>query len=163
MSEQRIVANKAVHFTYFIIDEHGEQLERSDIPIGYVHGANSPILPKIGESLGGHKVSDVVEITVGPEEGFGPRRPELSFTDDLDNVPPEFRQIGAEVEMQNDNGDVRPFRVSKIEDGKLTVDGNHPLAGKTIDFTITITEIRDAGNQEIASGQVSEGPFGQLQ
>ena len=157
------MANKAVHFTYFITDENGEQIERSDIPIGYVQGGNSPILPKIGESLGGHKVGDVVEITVLPEEGFGPHLPEMTFADDIDNVPPEFRHIGAEVEMQNDDGETRQFRVSQIEGDKLTLDGNHPLAGKTIDFTITITEIRDAGNQEIASGQVSEGPFGQLQ
>ena len=163
MSEQRIVANKAVHFTYFIIDELGEQLEHSDIPIGYVHGANSPILAKIGESLGGHKVSDVIEITVSPEDGFGLYRPEMTFTDELDNVPPEFRQIGAEVEMKNDDGEVRQFRVSTIEDGELTLDGNHPLAGKTLTFTITVTEIRDASTEEIVSGELADGPSGQLQ
>jgi FKBP-type peptidyl-prolyl cis-trans isomerase SlyD len=163
MSDQRIVANKAVHFTYHIIDEHGTQLEHSDIPIGYVHGANSAILPKIGESLGGHKVGDVIDITVSPEEGFGPYLKELTFTDDVDNVPPEFRQIGADVEMRNEQGEVRQFHVAKIENGKLTVDGNHPLAGKTLRFTVTITEIRDASNEEIANGQLVDGPHGQLQ
>ena len=163
MSEQRIVANKAVHFTYFINDEHGKQLERSDIPIGYIHGANSPILPRIGESLGGHKVGDVVEITVSPEQGFGPHLEEMTFTDEINNVPPEFRQIGAQVEMQNDNGDVRPFRVARMEDGKLTLDGNHPLAGKTLTFTVAITEIRDASTEEISSGQLADGPHGPLQ
>ena len=163
MPEQRVMVNKAVHFTYFIIDESGEQMERSDIPIGYIHGANSPILPKIGESLAGHKVGDVIEVTVSPEDGFGPHRSEMTFTDDIDNVPPEFRHIGAEVEMQSDNGDVRKFRVSRIDDDKLTVDGNHPLAGQTISFHITITEIRDAGNEEIASGKLEDGPFGMMQ
>jgi len=157
------MANKAVHFTYYIVDDTGDQMERSDIPIGYVHGGNSPILPKIGEALGGHKVGDVVEVTVSPEEGFGPYQAEMTFTDDLDNVPAEFHRIGAEVEMQNGSGEARQFRVSHIEDGKLTVDGNHPLAGKTLQFTITITEIHDASNEEIASGELSSGPFGQLQ
>ena len=163
MPEQRIVANKVVHFTYFIVDQQGKQLERSDVPIGYVHGANSPILPKIGESLGGHKVGDVIEITLSPEEGFGPYREEMTFTDELSNVPAEFRQIGTQVEMQNDNGDVRQFRVAAITDDKLTLDGNHPLAGKTLTFTVTITEIRDASTGEIASGQLADGPDGQLQ
>lgn len=163
MAEQRIMANKAVHFTYFIVDENGEQLERSDVPIGYVHGANSPILPRIAESLGGHKIGDVVEITVTPEQGFGPHRPEMTFTDDLDNVPAEYRQVGTQVEMRNDSGDVRPFRVVSVDDGKLTLDGNHPLAGKTLTFTVSITEIRDASTEEIASGQLDDTPHGQLQ
>jgi len=163
MSDQRIVANKAVHFTYFISDENGGQLESSDIPIGYIHGTNSPILPKIGAALGGHKVGDVIEIDVGPADGFGPYRPDLTFTDDVANVPAEFQQLGAQVEMKNEAGEMRQFRVSRIEEGKLTLDGNHPLAGKTLQFTVTITEIRDASNDEISSGQVVDGPSGPLQ
>ena len=163
VSEQRVEVNKAVHFTYFISDDTGNRVEHSDIPVGYIHGANSPILPRLGEVLSGRSVGDQVEVTVGPEEGFGPHRPELTFIDDLKNVPSEFRQIGAEVEMKNDRGESKKFVVSKIEGDKLTVDGNHPLAGKTITFHLTITEIRDASNEEIASGQLSEGPFGLLQ
>ena len=163
MSEQRIVANKAVHFTFSIADENGEQLEHSDSPIGYVHGAHSPILPKVSDALGGHKVGDVVEICITPTDGFGPYLPEMTFTDDIDNVPEKFRQLGAEIEMKNDSGEARPFRVSKIEDGKLTLDGNHPLAGKTLHFSVTITEISDASNAEIASGHLQDGPHGQLQ
>ena len=158
-----MAVNKAVHFTYFITDDSGAQVERSDIPVGYIQGANSSILPKIGEVLAGHVVGDQVRVTVSPDEGFGPRREDLTFSDDLANVPPEFHQVGAEVEMQNDRGESKKFVVSKIEGDKLTVDGNHPLAGKTITFHLTLTEIRDASNEEIASGQVSEGPFGQLQ
>ena len=54
--------------------------------------------------------------------------------------------------MMNDAGESRKFTVSRIENGKLTVDGNHPLAGRTITFNITITDIRDASPEEVANG-----------
>jgi FKBP-type peptidyl-prolyl cis-trans isomerase SlyD len=91
-----------------------------------------------------------VELT--PEEGFGMHDPDLTYTDDLENVPPECRRLGAEVEMMNDQGDTRKFTVTRIENGKLTVDGNHPMAGKTIVFHIRVTGIRDATEEEIANG-----------
>ena len=70
----------------------------------------------------------------------------------LKNVPEEFQRIGAEVQFQNDQGEVKEFRVVSIENGKLTVDGNHPLAGKAISYNITITEVRDATPDEITNG-----------
>ena len=81
---------------------------------------------------------------MSPESGFGARDPALTFTDDIENVPPEFRRLGAEVEMQNESGETKTFYVTKIEDGRLTVDGNHPLAGKTLKVQVKILEVRDA-------------------
>jgi FKBP-type peptidyl-prolyl cis-trans isomerase SlyD len=97
-------------------------------------------------------VGDTVEVSLAPDEAFGPHDPNLTYTDDIENVPPEFHRVGAEVEMMNDAGESRKFTVSRIENGKLTVDGNHPLAGKTITFNITITRIRDASQDEIDRG-----------
>jgi FKBP-type peptidyl-prolyl cis-trans isomerase SlyD len=70
----------------------------------------------------------------------------------IENVPDEFRRIGADVEMMNDQGDSKKFTVTRIEDGKLTVDGNHPMAGKTIIFRIKVTDIRDATPEEQVKG-----------
>ena len=97
-------------------------------------------------------MGDMVHVTLTPEEGFGPHRPELTFTDDIENVPVEFHSIGAEVEFQNDHGESKIFRVSEIKDGKLTVDGNHPFAGKSITYNITVKEVRDATPGELAKG-----------
>lgn len=150
---ERVAKNKAVYITYRILDQLGEIVENYDLPIGYVHGANSGLLEKVERSLDGRQVDDVVEVILSPEEGFGEHKPEMTFTDDIDNVPPEFRQVGADVEMQNDKGETRVFKVSNISNGKLTVDGNHPLAGQTIKFILTIARIRDASPQEIANGK----------
>jgi FKBP-type peptidyl-prolyl cis-trans isomerase SlyD len=151
MSE-KIRKNKFVSLTYTITDENDDILERIDMPIQYIHGTKSQLIEKIETALEGHQVDDLVHITLTPEEGFGAHQPELTFSDDINNVPPQFHSIGAEVEFQNDQGESKIFRVTNIEDGKLTVDGNHPLAGKTITYNITVKEVRDATADEKKNG-----------
>jgi len=153
MSTPVVTKNKAVFFTYSITDESGEIVEQSDLPIGYVHGIESDIIEKLEMGMEGKALGDKLEVMLTPEEGFGDTDPDLTFTDDMENVPSEFHHVGAKVEMQNEAGDVKEFTVSKIENGKLTVDGNSPLAGKNITFNITITEIRDATPEELHAGQ----------
>lgn len=151
MTDQ-IKNDKFVSLTYTITDENNEILERIDLPINFIHGRDSQIIEKIEQALTGCSVGDEISVTLSPAEAFGEHQTELTFTDDLENVPPQFHNIGAEVEFQNDHGEVRVFRVSKIENGKLTVDGNHPFAGKTITYNITVQTVRDATAEELASG-----------
>jgi len=152
MTEQCVAHEKVVSFTYSILDDAGEILEQSDLPISYVHGGRHDMFEKVEEALEGRLVGDSVLVSLTPEEGFGPHDPHLTYTDDLENVPPEFRRVGAEVEMMNDQGEARKFIVSSIKDGKLTVDGNHPMAGKTVTFSIRVVDIRDATPDEVANG-----------
>lgn len=147
-----IKRDKFVSLTYTITDENNDVLERIDMPVNYIHGRDSQVIEKVEKALEGHTQGDEVCVQLSPEEGFGEHQPELTFTDDIDNVPPEFRHIGAEVEFQNDKGESRMFRVSKIDEGKLTVDGNHPFAGKVITYNITINAVRDATPDEIVNG-----------
>lgn len=147
-----IAKNKFVSLTYTITDETNEILERIDLPVPLILGHNSQLIEKIEQALVGKRQGDTVSVTLTAEEGFGPHLPELTFTDDIQNVPEEFRRIGAEVQFQNDQGETKDFRVVSMADGKLTVDGNHPLAGKDITYNITIVEVRDATADEMASG-----------
>lgn len=149
MTEQRIAAAKLVTLTYRITDTEGRVLEQNDVPVSYLHGGYSELFEKVERALEGKAAGDVVEVTLSPDEGFGDHDPNLTFTDDLDNVPPEFRRIGAEVEMQNEAGDTRTFIVTRIENGQLTVDCNHPFAGKTVRFRIEIQAVRDATPEEL--------------
>lgn len=147
-----IAKNKFVSLTYTITDEANEILERIDLPVPLILGHNSQLIEKIERALVGKQQGDVVSVTLTAEEGFGPHQAELTFTDDLENVPEEFRRIGAEVQFHNDQGESKDFRVVSIADGKLTVDGNHPLAGKVITYNISIVEVRDATAEEMAGG-----------
>jgi FKBP-type peptidyl-prolyl cis-trans isomerase SlyD len=141
-----------VAITYSIIDESGAILEQSDIPVYYVHGGPNDMFPDIEAALDGCTLGDSVEVVLPPEKAFGYHDPAMTFTDDIANVPPEFRRVGAEVEMQNDRGETRSFFVSKIEGDKLTVDGNHPFAGKTLTYAVTVADIRDASEEEKLKG-----------
>ena len=152
MTDQFVEQDKVVSFVYTIVDNQGTLLEQSDIPISYVHGGKHDLFEKVEQALDGAVVGDIVEVSLTAEEGFGVRDPELTYTDAIENVPDEFRRIGAEVEMMNDQGDSKKFVVTRIEDGKLTVDGNHPMAGKTIIFRISVKDIRDATPEEQANG-----------
>jgi len=153
MSEQIVRPNKVVYLTYEIKDSlNGDIIERIDIPVGYVHGGYSDLFSRIEGALEGHKVGDIVHVTLSPEEGFGPYDPTLTFTDDIGNVPPEYRRIGAEAVFENGQGDQITMVVNRIENGTLTLDGNHPLAGKTVTFRVTISSIRDAKKEEMEHG-----------
>ena len=156
MSQQVVQSGKVVYITYSILDPSGNVVEQHDLPVGYVQGGNSGLLPSIESAVAGKRVGDRVEITLTPEEGFGERDPSLSFTDDIDNVPPQFRHVGAQVQMSNEAGDTKTFYVTSIEDGKLTVDGNHPLAGQNATCVVSIMEIREATPDELTSGMAAD-------
>jgi len=144
---------KVVSVTYTLQDEQGQVFEQSDIPVPYLHGHASGLFDKIEQQLEGKQRGDVIEATLSPEEGFGQHNPALTFTDDLENVPPELRYLGANLEAQNASGEMLTFVVKRIENGKLTVDANHPLAGQTVKFVVTVNDVRDANPDELRTGQ----------
>jgi FKBP-type peptidyl-prolyl cis-trans isomerase SlyD len=152
MSDKRVAANKIVSITYSITSPDGTILEQSDLPVTYLHGGNSDLFDKIEKALEGCAVGDEITVAFEPGEAFGPHDPDLTFTDDLANVPPQFQQVGAQVEMQNDQGDTKIFFVTEIADGKLTVDGNHPFAGKAINYRVQVKDVRDATQEELQQG-----------
>lgn len=145
-------SGKVVTFTYSISDDSGEILEQSDLPISYVHGGKHDLFEKVEDAMDGAVVGDSIDVRLSPEEGFGAHDPRLTYIDDVENVPPEFQHIGADVEMMNDQGESMKFTVTSIDNGKLTVDGNHPMAGKSITFHIKIIDIRTATPDEIVNG-----------
>ncbi|KPK49122.1 MAG: hypothetical protein AMS22_14205 [Thiotrichales bacterium SG8_50] len=144
MSTPRVEPNKVVSVTYLLRNQRGDIVDYRDLPVAYVHGAGSELFPQIEQALTEKTVGETIEVTLGPDEAFGAHDPKLTFTDDLENVPPELRQIGKEFEAQS---------VTQIENGKLTVDANHPLAGQTITFVVTVHDIREATDDERKAGR----------
>jgi FKBP-type peptidyl-prolyl cis-trans isomerase SlyD len=153
MTAARVRRNKVVTFTYEIRDSEGVVHERVDLPIRYVHGGESQLIPEVEQSLEGHAAGDVVQVTLTPEQAFGQPDPALVVVEDLDDVPPTYRRVGAEAMFQNEQGDTKTFVVTKVEGGQVTLDGNHPLAGKTVTFHLSIVDVRDATAAEVKSGR----------
>jgi len=150
-----VAKNKVVSLSYVLRDRKGEIFEYSDLPVSYLHGSHTGLFEKIERSLEGHGVGDKVTAVLGPREAFGEHDPALTFTDTVDNVPPELRFLGKELEAQNAKGEVMRFVVTNIENDKLTVDANHPLAGQSVTFEVTVKDIRDATLEELANGRAA--------
>ena len=148
-----VTHNKLVYITYSILDERGMVVEQYDIPVGYVQGANSGILPAIESAVAGRQVGERIEITLTPEEGYGVRDESLVFTDQLDNVPPQFRRVGAQVAFENEAGETKIFYVTAINDDQLTLDGNPSLAGQSVKCLVNVIDIREATPEEIHNGR----------
>jgi len=148
----KVANQKVVTFTYSIMNEKGEVQEQSDLPMAYVHGSDDRVIPKIAEAMEGKTVGEVVEVAVPPKEGFGEYDESLIYRDKLENVPEEYRELGKEAQFQNENGQTKTMVVTRIENGEIELDGNHPYAGKTMTFKLNIREIRDASADEVGSG-----------
>lgn len=157
-----IKRNKVVYITYAILNNQQAVVEQHDVPVAYVHGGSGGLLPGIEAALEGHGIGERVELLLAPEEAYGVRDESLVFTDDIDNVPPQYRHVGAEVQFQSEAGESKAFYVTHIEDGKLTVDGNPTLAGQTVTCLVNVIDIRDASAAEIRNGVPAETPTTRL-
>ena len=152
-SSERIRDGKFVELTYKVIDrKSGHVLTRVEFPLGYVHGHNEILAPSVHQALEGKSAGDVIEVPIDGNRIFGPRDESLVFTDRLENVPPEYRTIGTSILMENDKGQARSFLVTRITDETLTVDGNNPLCGREVVFTLQVLAVRDATDDETRAG-----------
>ena len=148
-----IQAGKFVELTYRVTDRKtGHVLTRVEFPLGYVHGHNEILAPAVHVQLEGKAAGDVIEVTINGNDIFGPRDESLVFSDALENVPEEYRQVGTSILMENDRGQTRSFLVTHMDDETLTVDGNNPLSGREVVFALEILTVRDATDDETRAG-----------
>lgn len=157
-----IAQHKVVTVHYKVVDvASGETIDTSENaePMTYLHGAQN-IIPGLENALEGKTVGDEVEVTVEPADAYGERS-----EDRVQQVPIEaFQSIenlvpGMAVTAQTEQGPVN-LVVTEVGESTVTVDGNHPLAGKSLAFSVTVESIRDASQEEISHGHVHD-PEGQ--
>jgi FKBP-type peptidyl-prolyl cis-trans isomerase SlyD len=152
-SEHSVRDGKFVELTYKVTDRRSRHvLTRVEFPLGYVHGHNEILAPSVHRELEGKSPGDVIEVIIDGNQIFGPRDESLVFSDDIENVPEEYRQVGTSILMEGDSGQVRSFLVTHVDDERLTVDGNNPLCGREVVFTLQIVTVRDATDAETRIG-----------
>jgi FKBP-type peptidyl-prolyl cis-trans isomerase SlyD len=145
--------NKLVELTYKVTDQAtGQVLSTVDFPLSYVHGHNSVLSAEVLDQLEGKSAGDVIDVPIDCNKLFGPRDESLVFTDRIENVPEEYRELGTTITMENTRGEARNFIVTRIDDKTLTVDGNNPLCGRHVIFTLEVLSVRDATDEEIEAG-----------
>ena len=152
-SDHFVRGGKFVELTYKVTDRRsGHVLTRVEFPLGYVHGHSEILAPSVHKELEGKSAGDVIEVAIDGNQIFGPRDESLVFSDHIENVPEEYRQVGTSILMENDKGQTRSFLVTHMDDERLTVDGNNPLCGREVVFTLEILTVRDATNEETRAG-----------
>jgi FKBP-type peptidyl-prolyl cis-trans isomerase SlyD len=148
-----ITNNKVVSFGFVMKDEAGNILDGSfNEEIVYLHGYHH-ILPILEEGLIGKKTGEIVIITIPPEKGYGLREerlvqsvPRAQFADS------DKLKVGMKI-FSPENEDF-VMTVAAVQEEVVLLDANHPLAGKVLQFEITITNIREATPTEIAKQMV---------
>ena len=151
----QIAHNAVAAFHYTLTDDQNEVIDSSAgrDPLTYLHGS-SQIVPGLEKQMEGRSVGDKFSVEVTPEEGYGVHHPEL-----MQEVPREaFQgvediQPGMQFQGRGPQGEIN-VTVSKVEDDKVFIDGNHPLAGKTLHFAIEVTDVRAASAEELEHGHV---------
>lgn len=150
---ETIQDNKFVELTYKVTDQKtGHVLTSVDFPLGYVHGVTEALAPAVTAELDGKAVGDVIEVPIDCNQIYGPRDESLVITDRIENVPEEYREVGTAILMENDKGETRNFLVTRVDEKTLTIDGNNPLCGREVIFTLEVLTVRDATDEEIEAG-----------
>jgi FKBP-type peptidyl-prolyl cis-trans isomerase SlyD len=156
----QIAQDTVVSIHYTLTDDAGEKVDSSvgGDPLFYIHG-NGNLVPGLETALEGKQVGDKVSVKVAPADGYGEydkamvqRVPRRSFKGVGDVKP------GMQFQVQSDHGP-RSVTVTNVTGDMVTVDGNHPLAGKNLNFDVEVMEVRTPSEEELAHGHV-HGPGG---
>ncbi len=156
-----ITKDTVVTLPYKLSDTQGNLIEESSEPMVYLHGGYNNTLPKLEEALDGKAPGAEVLVQVEPVDAFGEYDADLVKIEPR-NLFPEDVEVGMQFEGAPDAGeqaDTLIFTVTDIADGKVVLDGNHPLAGIALRFELNVVEVRKASAEEIAHGHV-HGPHG---
>lgn len=127
----------ALEYTVFL--EDGTQIDSNvgEDPLTFVLG-NHQVFPALEQSLVGLKVGDTKQILLKAEEAYGPIIPEAFREVDIETVPAPFRYAGAVLGVRDPAGGVYPIRVHQVQEKKVVLDFNHPLAGRSLCFTVKV-------------------------
>lgn len=152
-----ITEGKYVELKYKVIDSKtGNVLTEVEFPLGYIHGVTEALAPQVTAELEGKIAGDVIEVPIDCNKLYGPRDESLVYTDYIENVPEEYREVGTSILMENEQGKTMSFLVTRVDEKSVTIDGNNPLCGRKVVFRLEILTVRDATEEEIEAG----GPVG---
>ncbi|MCB6181982.1 peptidylprolyl isomerase [Leeia sp. TBRC 13508] len=152
----QIKKDSVVSLSYEMFDAQDELLDASETPMVYLHGGYDGIFPQVEEALHGKTVGDDIDVTMVPEFAFGEYDETLIRREPADLFPEDI-EVGMMFEADDDEtGELMVFTVVSIENKQVVLDGNHPLAGKTLRFKAKVVEVRDATKDELEHGHAHD-------
>lgn len=157
-TEMQISEHKVVTIDYTLTDDEGTVIDssRGSEPLAYVQGIGN-IIPGLESALEGKQPGDTLKVKIAPKDGYGARDEELVQIVNSEMFSnPEELQVGAHFQA-HDGEEHRMFTVTAIEGDHVTIDGNHPLAGVTLNFDVTVKDVREATAEELNHGHAHGG------
>lgn len=155
----KITNDAMVSLQYIVKDTEGNELERSQPgnDMQYIHGTGA-IIRGLEMELEGHEEGEEFDAKVSAEDAYGEYDPELLSTYPKDSLPPNLNvEVGMVLQATDGYGQPRLVTVTEVKDNEVTIDANHPLAGKDLTFTVTVNSVREATVQELAAWQAGAG------
>ena len=156
VSEQKVVT-----MNYEVADDQGQLIDRSEEggPLAYIHG-NGQLIPGLETALEGRGKGDKIAVDVPPEQGYGERDEEGVQTVARNQFDDSVEiEVGMQFEAQDEDEGHQIVTVVAVDGENITLDTNHPLAGKNLCFEVEILDVRDASAEELSHGHV-HGPGG---
>jgi FKBP-type peptidyl-prolyl cis-trans isomerase SlyD len=149
-----VAHNTVVSLAYVLYDTDGAVIEQGQQPLVYLHGGYDGIFPLVEQALEGKAEGEICRVRLLPADAFGEYDSELVRIETQDKFPAEVT-VGMQFQGQaSEQGEIVVYTVTDIADGKVVVDGNHPLAGQTLNFECTIASVRAATQEELSHGHV---------
>jgi len=150
----QIGQDTVVTLNYRVTDAQGNLIDEGKHPLVYLHGGYGGIFEKIETELAGQVAGYQKDIRLQPEDAFGDYDAELVLVEPRELFPDEI-EVGMQFERAGEEGeDDMLFTITDIAEGKVVVDGNHPLAGMALVFSCTVNEVRAATQEELSHGHV---------
>lgn len=160
----QIEKNTVVSLSYRLSDSQGEVLEEAgtDTPAFYLHGGYDGIFPAVEAALEGKTVGATLSLLLEPEDAFGDYDENLVRVEEQGAFPGNV-EVGMQFEGSSEDGQHQLlYTVTDIAEGKVVVDGNHPLAGQSLRLECEVLGVRGATAEEVSHGHV-HGPDGHHQ
>jgi|TARA_B110000240_G_C13234909_1_gene340607 FKBP-type peptidyl-prolyl cis-trans isomerase SlyD len=153
VTKEFVSQGKFVELKYKVIDSKSKVILTSvEYPIGYIHGVTEALAPQVTAALTGKVVGDIIDAPIDCNKLYGPRDESLVFTDNIDNVPEQYREVGMNILMESEQGQTKSFLVTRVDEKSVTIDGNNPLCGREVIFRLEILTVREATQEEIEVG-----------
>jgi len=150
----KIAKDSVVGLEYTLHLGDGETVDESgpDEPLEYLHG-HDQIVPGLETALAGKEVGFTSKVVVTPQDGYGDHDPEGVQEVDRSAFPPGADiTVGNTLAAESEDGEDVPFVVKEVKGDKIVIDLNHPLAGKTLHFDVTVKTVRAATAEELEHG-----------
>ncbi len=145
-----------VALRYKLFDGRGNLLEATEEPVEFVFGFGT-VVPGLEAALEGAANGDSLNVTLAPEDAYGTRDETSVFAVERSEFPADAGiEIGTEFVAEGEDGTSMSMRVTEVHDEFVVVDGNHPLAGETLNFQVLVLGVRKATDDEVLAAQAEE-------